>query len=627
MSKVLYGALLVVLAVSPFEAGYPPLGRFLWATYTNLEVLLFVLGGAYLVTLLVDKDARSRLIRLPLLWPIVALVGACVVSTVFAEYKSLGLQFIYRLLMGVLVYAVAYETLRGRRRLFTALSVFVGGGLLSAVIGLLEFAPALNIQPMLRAFKPQPTTVGGMLRLSGTFEYANGAAMFFEMALPVLIAMAMLFSSRRLLADLFGEGRVSEKARWVALSLFYLAVGTYIMAIILTFSRAALAGLVIALGIFAVMAILRRKASADERSEAKLETGVTRTRSIAPVIWRSLIVTSVTMVIGAALVFVTQPMFRLRLLTQNDLDWYHATVVSEPLPQLAARQVISVPVTVRNDGRMVWPSLGVLPVHVSYHWMSATEDVYLVFDGLRSALPHDVSPGETVSVLAIVQAPPRQGDYRLQWDLVHENVTWFDRKQGMTGEIRAYKITQAQAVGSQQTPSSSMPPPVVIQEIADTTSVSRTKLWRVAWSMFVAHPITGVGPDGFRNLYGKYAGVTDWNRNIYTNNMYIEMFANLGLLGGLAFLWLVVSALWRAGRDLMRSAVGPMWLLGLGATAALVAFFAHGMVDYFLFSTPIYVIFWFLLAISSRWRDAGSGVNSAFASVPASAGIGDEGKR
>lgn len=604
MSKVLFGALLLVLAASPFEAGYPPLGRFLWATYTNLEVIMFVLGGVYLLTLIFDKEARVRLLRLPLLWPIIAFVAACAISTVFAEYKSLGLQFIYRILMGVLVYAVAHEALRGRKRLLTALSVFVGAGLLSAVIGLLEFAPALNIEPLLHAFKPQPTTVGGMLRLSGTFEYANGAAMYFEMALPVLVSIAMLFSSRRLVAELFGEEKVTEKTRWVVASVLYLGIGIYMMALILTFSRAALGGVIVALGIFAIFAILRRVRNTAQKQTVNSKPATRLSQPITGVIWRSLIISSLVMVVGAALIFVTQPMFRLRLLTQNDLDWYRATVTTEPLPQLAARQVISIPVEVRNDGRMVWPALGVLPVHVSYHWMSATEDTYLVFDGLRTSLPHDVSPGETVSVLAIVQAPPKQGEYRLQWDLVHENVTWFDRKQGMKGDIRAYNITQAQAVGSQQVPSSTMPPPIDVQAIADTTSISRTKLWRVAWSMFLAHPITGVGPDGFRNLYGKYAGVTDWNRNIYTNNMYVEMFANLGLLGGMAFLWLMGLAMWHALRDLLKSAVGPVWLFGLGATAALVAFFAHGVVDYFLFSTPIYVIFWFLLAAASRWREA-----------------------
>jgi O-antigen ligase len=146
-----------------------------------------------------------------------------------------------------------------------------------------------------------------------------------------------------------------------------------------------------------------------------------------------------------------------------------------------------------------------------------------------------------------------------------------------------------------------MPPPVDAESISDTASVERAQLWRVASAMFLAHPITGVGPDGFRNLYGEYAGVTQWNKNIYTNNTYLEFFTNLGLLGGLAFLWLAALALWNTGRALLTSQRGPIWLLGLGVTASLAAFFTHGVVDYFLFSTPLYLVFWFLLSVSGRW--------------------------
>ena len=49
MSRVLYGALLLALAFGPFEAGYPPLGRFLWTTFTNLEGVLFLLGAVFLL--------------------------------------------------------------------------------------------------------------------------------------------------------------------------------------------------------------------------------------------------------------------------------------------------------------------------------------------------------------------------------------------------------------------------------------------------------------------------------------------------------------------------------------------------------------------------------------------------
>jgi hypothetical protein len=435
-------------------------------------------------------------------------------------------------------------------------------------------------------FKPQPTTVGGELRLSGSFEYANGAAMYFEMALPVLVSLAILFSSRRLVSMLSRDVHIIEgRRRWILALLFVVAL-VYAMALILTFSRAALVGVVIALAVFGVVSLMR---------------GGGEDRWVLPVAWVMLSLAVVVMLLSGLLVFLTQPMFRLRLTTENDRNWYRATVTVEPLPSITAHEVVTVPLTLVNNGEMTWPASGVLPIHVSYHWMSATEEVYLIFEGLRTPLPHDVSPGETLSVNAIVQAPPRPGDYRFQWDLVHENVTWFTGKQGMKQDVRAYHVGAATATGNTQLPSTTMPAPIQLETNTDFASVGRGQLWKVALDMFRSHPLTGVGPDGFRNLYGKYAGETQWNKNIYTNNTYLEMFTNLGLLGGLAFLWLGGLALWRSWRNVVRLPVSPAWIMGVGATAAVVAFFAHGVLDYFLFATPIYLIFWFLMSIAVNW--------------------------
>jgi hypothetical protein len=261
-----------------------------------------------------------------------------------------------------------------------------------------------------------------------------------------------------------------------------------------------------------------------------------------------------------------------------------------------------VPVTLRNDGPMVWRAEGVLRIHLSYHWLSADGATYLVYEGLRTPLPHDVPSGESVTVQALVRAPATAGDYAIEWDLVQESVTWFSQKNRLDPEPQRVSVVGTVAADAPAT-SVPQPQPLDVEAIAnsDTSSVSRAQLWRVALAMFEAHPLTGVGPDGFRNLYGKYAGVEQWNSNIYTNNTYIEMFTNLGLLGGLAFLWLAGLALWRAGRNLLREPLDAAWAAGLGVTAALVAFFLHGVADYFLFSTPMYTIFWFLLGVAVLW--------------------------
>jgi len=596
--RLSFGALLLVIALSPFEAGYPPLGRFaisesLGMTFTNLEAILFLLGGAWLLRLAANSEARRRLLHLPLLLPILGLVAASVLSTLFGEFQSLGVHFIYRLLMGVLVYAAAWEALRGKGRLVAALGTLVGVGVVAAILGLMEYAPAINIQPWLQAFKPQPTTVGGMLRLSGSFEYANGAAMYFEMVLPVVVGMLILFSSGQFVDEIFRGRQFSERLRRIIQIVLIGCAGKLTMALVLTYSRAAWAGTVVAVGVI-VLAVLLRKRDGPQY--------VTRA------ILRPLGVSVIVMALGAAYIAVTQPLLVLRLTAgENDRSWYNSSILPGALPALSSGEVITVPVTLRNEGPMTWQAERVPSVNLSYHWKNAGEGgnaaFYTVFEGLRTALPQDVSPGQSVTVEAVVQAPPRSGDYLLEWDLVQERVTWFYEKSKTRIEPTPHRVDEA-IEGEVKPPiASTNPPQVSVDRIenADTSTVPRSKLWSAAFAMFRAHPITGVGPDGFRNLYGKYAGVTQWSKNIYTNNTYIEMFTNLGLVGGLAFLLIVGLAVWHSARNILREPVGAVWIVALGMTAGLVAFFFHGFVDYFLFSTPIYIIFWFAMAVSVFW--------------------------
>src|SRR5438105_8438506 len=88
LDRGLYGALLLAPVLGPFESGYPPLGRFVVATFTDLEAALILLGAIWALKLAIDPAARQRLLRLPLLPPILALLAATVVSTAFGEYKS-----------------------------------------------------------------------------------------------------------------------------------------------------------------------------------------------------------------------------------------------------------------------------------------------------------------------------------------------------------------------------------------------------------------------------------------------------------------------------------------------------------------------------------------------------------
>lgn len=79
--------------------------------------------------------------------------------------------------------------------------------------------------------------------------------------------------------------------------------------------------------------------------------------------------------------------------------------------------------TVMNNSQSTWDKD---EVFLSYHWLDSNGDV-VQYDGVRTAFPQDVPPGTRLSVKADVRPPDQTGSYILQWDLVHETVTWFSQ--------------------------------------------------------------------------------------------------------------------------------------------------------------------------------------------------------
>jgi len=104
-------------------------------------------------------------------------------------------------------------------------------------------------------------------------------------------------------------------------------------------------------------------------------------------------------------------------------------------------------------------------------------------------------------------------------------------------------------------------------------------LWRAAIEMFKAHPF-GVGPDNYRLQYGKYLGALRWDTRVYSNNWYLEILTESGIVGLADLVLMMVSVRWRLE----------------AGSLILVVFLVHGLVDVFLMTTPIYFAFWISLA-------------------------------
>jgi hypothetical protein len=101
--------------------------------------------------------------------------------------------------------------------------------------------------------------------------------------------------------------------------------------------------------------------------------------------------------------------------------------------EMIVGQTVSADITIKNTSTRTWPSKpdqnGRYAVNLSYHWLDPKRQI-VVFDGLRTPLPHDLGPGESVTLRGTIQAPEKAGAYLIQMTMVQEAVAWFSDSDG-----------------------------------------------------------------------------------------------------------------------------------------------------------------------------------------------------
>ena len=100
--------------------------------------------------------------------------------------------------------------------------------------------------------------------------------------------------------------------------------------------------------------------------------------------------------------------------------------------RLTTGETITAAITVRNAGALTWSWGGGNPFRLGYRYYRNRRVLTLPpSKDLRSDIPDDVMPGQTVVIPARIALPDAPGNYTLEIDLVHEGVAWF-KERGAT---------------------------------------------------------------------------------------------------------------------------------------------------------------------------------------------------
>ncbi|MDY7042253.1 MAG: O-antigen ligase family protein, partial [Chloroflexota bacterium] len=141
------------------------------------------------------------------------------------------------------------------------------------------------------------------------------------------------------------------------------------------------------------------------------------------------------------------------------------------------------------------------------------------------------------------------------------------------------------------------------------TRPDRVEVYRGSWYLIQDFPFTGIGLGGtFAMVYSRYVLLIQVPFLTYSHNLFLQVWLGHGLLGILAFLWLIVAFwafVWRVSRR--GSALSPVFY---GAWLGVAAILLHGLSDARQYADwwTLFPLFALLgLTISSQQMDGSAG--------------------
>lgn len=133
-----------------------------------------------------------------------------------------------------------------------------------------------------------------------------------------------------------------------------------------------------------------------------------------------------------------------------------------------------------------------------------------------------------------------------------------------------------------------------VKQVDEFTVETRMAIWGVAGSIFLAHPLLGIGYGNIPAVYGDYIPS---DAPLHAHNLYLQYLAETGIVGFTA-LMILIGAFLRGSLELIRHRDIHFRIVGIGAVGGLIGALLHGMVDYLFLGAPQYAgLFWLVLAL------------------------------
>jgi putative inorganic carbon (HCO3(-)) transporter len=139
---------------------------------------------------------------------------------------------------------------------------------------------------------------------------------------------------------------------------------------------------------------------------------------------------------------------------------------------------------------------------------------------------------------------------------------------------------------------------LIFSMVESGCDADRFKYWQTAFAMVKEHPFLGQGLGTFMQNFGKHQPDLQIS---YAHNCYLQVLAETGLFGLIAFLAFVSRTIYKS----VRAFFCAKDALHLGAICGMIGYLMHSFFENNLYSLPLAVLFWVWLGLVSSLSSQG----------------------
>lgn len=132
----------------------------------------------------------------------------------------------------------------------------------------------------------------------------------------------------------------------------------------------------------------------------------------------------------------------------------------------------------------------------------------------------------------------------------------------------------------------------------DVSGDVRLAIWQGTLKLIKNHPIFGAGLSGFQTLYAQYKEAKHTEISLYPHNIFLNFWAETGILGLLAVLLLIFQYI-RQGFNGIKKESSKLQITSykIALLAVMVCILVYGLVDVPYFKNDLSILFWIWLSL------------------------------